>query len=79
MTKPRIAQRGPYEVEVAMGNSYAWCACGLSARQPFCDGAHKGGEFKPVIMDVTAGEAYKFCGCKNSANGALCDGAHKNL
>ena len=31
----------PAEVELEPGN-YAWCSCGRSANQPFCDGSHKG-------------------------------------
>ena len=79
MAEPEIAQKKPYHYTAEVDAKVSWCACGLSAKQPFCDGAHEGGEFRPVIMEVTAGESYKFCGCKNSANGALCDGAHKNL
>ena len=30
---------------------YAWCACGKSEKQPFCDGSHKGTDFSPIIMD----------------------------
>ena len=79
MAEPTIAQKKPYHHTAEADAKVAWCACGLSARQPFCDGSHKGGEFRPVIMDVIAGASYKFCGCKNSANGALYDGTHKNL
>jgi CDGSH-type Zn-finger protein len=57
----------------------AWCACGLSAKQPFCDGAHKGGEFRPVILDVEAGKSYAFCGCKKSGKSPMCDGTHGRL
>ena len=40
MAEPTIAQRTPYVVELAAGD-YWWCGCGLSRRQPFCDGSHK--------------------------------------
>lgn len=79
MTEPAIAQKAPYAVEVEAGKSYWWCACGKSARQPFCDGSHKGGPFTPVEHLATeSGTAY-FCGCKHSGKGALCDGTHKKL
>nr|XP_046258201.1 CDGSH iron-sulfur domain-containing protein 3, mitochondrial-like isoform X3 [Scatophagus argus] len=35
------AARLPYRVKVSAGKRYAWCACGHSKKQPFCDGAHK--------------------------------------
>ena len=41
MPEPNIAQKSPYAVQVEAGKSYYWCACGLSAGQPFCDGSHK--------------------------------------
>ena len=48
MADPVVAQEFPYHTEVEEGKSYHWCSCGQSANQPFCDGAHKGGDFKPV-------------------------------
>jgi len=79
MSKPEIAQKSPYAVEVEAGKSYWWCACGKSKQQPFCDGSHKGGEFSPVEHKADKDGTVYFCGCKNSANGALCDGTHKAL
>jgi len=31
----------PKYVTVEQGKKYYWCACGLSKKQPFCDGSHK--------------------------------------
>jgi CDGSH-type Zn-finger protein len=42
MPDPTIAQKAPFAVEVESGKSYFWCAWGRSAKQPFCDGSHKG-------------------------------------
>lgn len=79
MSKPEIAQKSPYAVEVEAGKSYWWCASGKSKNQPFCDGSHKGSEFSPKEFKATeSGTAY-FCGCKNSKSGVLCDGTHKSL
>jgi CDGSH iron-sulfur domain-containing protein 3 len=79
MTDPVIAQKAPFPVEVEAGKTYYWCACGKSAKQPFCDGSHKGTSFAPVAFKAEqTGKAY-FCGCKHSAKGALCDGSHKSL
>jgi CDGSH iron-sulfur domain-containing protein 3 len=40
MSEAVVAQQGPFAVELRAGRTYAWCACGRSARQPFCDGSH---------------------------------------
>jgi CDGSH iron-sulfur domain-containing protein 3 len=40
MSEAVVAQKGPFAVELRAGRTYAWCACGRSARQPFCDGSH---------------------------------------
>ena len=76
---PIIAQKAPYPTEVEAGKSYFWCACGRSARQPFCDGSHKGTGLSPLKYEATETRREFFCGCKQSAKGALCDGTHKGL
>jgi len=79
VTTPKIAQKAPYLVDVEEGKTYYWCSCGLSAKQPFCDGSHKGSAFTP--LPYTAGKTGQvaFCGCKATANQPLCDGAHRKL
>jgi CDGSH-type Zn-finger protein len=47
MTKGQRAGDGPIAVEVEKDKSYYWCACGISKKQPFCDGSHSGTKFKP--------------------------------
>jgi len=77
--EPKIAQKEPFAVELEAGKKYYWCACGESKNQPFCDGSHKGSEFKPTAFEAKkTGTAY-LCGCKHSDNAAFCDGSHKNL
>lgn len=76
---PKIAQTAPYPVEVEEGKSYFWCACGQSAKQPFCDGSHKGSDFTPVKYTAEASKKVFFCGCKHTAKAPLCDGSHKAL
>lgn len=76
---PIIAQKAPFPVEVEEGKSYFWCACGKSAKQPFCDGSHKGSEFNPVKYTAGASKKVFFCGCKHSSNTPLCDGSHAKL
>ncbi len=33
---------------VKLDHKYKWCACGMSDKQPLCDGSHKHTAFKPV-------------------------------
>ena len=79
MAEPVIAQKAPYAVAVEAGKTYYWCSCGKSAKQPFCDGSHKGTEFAPVAWTAEKTETAWFCGCKHTASQPLCDGAHKTL
>ncbi|MEM6986423.1 MAG: CDGSH iron-sulfur domain-containing protein [Pseudomonadota bacterium] len=79
MAKPVVTQAKPYVIEVEAGKSYFWCACGKSAKQPFCDGSHKGSDFAPVKYTASdSGKAF-FCGCKVSSSSPMCDGSHKSL
>jgi CDGSH-type Zn-finger protein len=77
MSEPVRAADGPFAVEVELGKSYFWCACGRSATQPFCDGSHKVTEFRPVKYEATESGTIYFCGCKGSGHKPLCDGSHK--
>lgn len=79
MSEAIIAQKAPYPVEVLAGKKYFWCQCGRSAKQPFCDGSHKGTGLAPLAYDATESKVVYFCGCKHSAKQALCDGSHKKL
>ncbi len=79
MDEPVIAQKGPYKIDVTKGEDYTWCACGRSASQPFCDGSHKGTEFRPVHYVAERDGEIAFCGCKRTANRPRCDGSHNNL
>ena len=76
---PIIAQKSPYPVEVTAGKTYFWCACGRSAKQPFCDGSHKDTSFAPVKYEAHADKKVFFCGCKTSGKSPLCDGSHNAL
>lgn len=40
-TLPEMPQKALYPVEVEAGKEYWWCACGKSAKAPYCDGTHK--------------------------------------
>ena len=79
MDKPTIAARAPIAVDVEVGKSYWWCACGKSANQPFCDGSHKGSSFAPVEYKATETAKKWFCACKQTAGQPFCDGSHGRL
>ena len=79
MTERAVFQKKSMPVEVEAGKIYYWCACGRSATQPFCDGAHKDTGIGPVPYKAEAtGKAF-FCGCKATKNEPLCDGSHKRF
>ena len=78
MTKPRCAQRGPYVLQVQPG-TYAWCACGLSKKQPFCDGSRAPTGIVPVIEEITTARQVAWCGCKTTLAKPFCDGSHAKL
>ena len=79
MSEAVMVQKAPFKVDVEEGKSYFYCACGKSAKQPFCDGSHKGTEFEPVRYTAEkSGTAY-FCGCRASDKSPLCDGSHNKL
>ncbi|MCX7374728.1 MAG: CDGSH iron-sulfur domain-containing protein [Alphaproteobacteria bacterium] len=79
MSTPNIAAKAPIAVEVEAGKNYWWCSCGLSKKQPFCDGSHKGSAFSPTQYTADKTGQVWFCACKHSKRGALCDGTHKSL
>lgn len=78
MNEPEIPQKSPIVQKVSPG-TYWWCACGKSAKQPFCDGSHKGTEFAPKKVEITAERQVAWCACKHSKNAPFCDGTHSRL
>lgn len=79
MPSPTIARLKPYLVEVKEGKSYFWCACGLSRKQPFCDGSHKTTGFEPLKWVANETGEKLFCACKHTEGQPFCDGAHNRL
>ena len=79
MSKPEIAQKAPYPVDVEAGRKYFWCACGKIGRQPFCDGSHEGTDITPMAYTAEEDRRLFFCGCKATAGAPLCDGSHNGL
>ena len=78
MNKPKCCQKGPF-VEKGEKKKYAWCSCGESANQPFCDGSHKCTGFSPIIAENEKERSIAWCGCKISGNPPFCDGSHSKL
>lgn len=78
MAMPESPQTKPYVLDESPGKR-AWCACGLSKKQPFCDGSHAGTEFRPVVVNVEKAGKVAWCGCKQSGNKPYCDGSHSRL
>ena len=76
MLKGRKAGDSAIVVEVEKNKSYFWCSCGLSSKQPFCDGSHKNSEFSPVRFIADETKKMFFCTCKQTNNQPFCDGSH---
>jgi len=74
------SQKGPFKVMVEKDKTYFWCSCGLSLKQPFCDGSHKKeGKFKSIKYIAKENENIFFCECKKTKNQPLCDGSHSKF
>lgn len=78
MEEPKAKQNAPYKVTLAP-KTYLWCTCGLSDKDPLCDGKHKGTEFMHQKFEITEEKDYWLCGCKKTKNPPFCDGTHKSL
>lgn len=78
MSDPVIVNKAPVVMELEPG-TYYWCSCGKSAKQPFCDGSHKGTDFRPHPFTVDENKKIPICQCKQTKNAPFCDGAHKRL
>lgn len=79
MADPTAGQLSPYLVELQAGRSYSWCRCGLSQRQPFCDGSHKDSGIAPLVFVAEISGAVNLCGCKQTGDEPYCDGSHNIL
>ncbi len=79
MSEPVIADKRPEVLELEPGETYYWCRCGRSAKQPFCDGSHAGTDFEPMAFEVSEKKRYALCLCKATEKSPFCDGTHKRL
>jgi CDGSH-type Zn-finger protein len=78
MSQPVEPPGPPYVIEVEPGR-YAWCRCGRSSRQPYCDGSHQGTGLAPLVVTIEETRTIAWCGCKRTATPPLCDGTHSRL
>ncbi len=75
-----IAQKGSYKVELKEGQTYLFCTCGRSQKQPFCDlSSHKETGHKPLSFKAEKDGLHYLCGCKHTGNKPYCDGTHKKI
>lgn len=79
MENPVVAQNSPFPVDVEAGKKYAWCRCGHSSKQPFCDGSHAGSGMSPVVFTAEDSKTVYLCGCKHTGGKPFCDGTHSTL
>ena len=76
---PFSSGSGTAAAELEAGKTYAWCACGKSENQPWCNGAHAGGEFTPTVFQAEENKTAAMCLCKQSKTPPYCDGSHMSL
>lgn len=76
MSLPKRAQEAPYAFEVEAGKTYCLCICGLSKKQPLCDGTHKGTGMKSHRWTAEKSGTVYFCRCKDTKSPPFCDGSH---
>lgn len=79
MQKAKIATKAPQLEQLEADKTYFWCACGQSAKQPWCDGSHKDSEFSPLRFSVEEAKTAAMCQCKQTKTPPYCDGSHKSL
>ncbi len=64
--KGKVAGNAPVLIGAEAGKNYAWCTCGLSDNQPFCNGEHKGSDFTPQIFSLNEVKKIALCTCKQT-------------
>jgi CDGSH-type Zn-finger protein len=79
MSRPLVAEKSPFPIEVEAGKTYFWCSCGRSGKQPFCDGSHSTTDFVPTPFKAQTSGVVYFCGCKLSEKAPLCNGTHNRI
>lgn len=76
MATGQIVQKQSFVVDQQPGNK-AWCACGLFTNQPYCSGAHKATELRPVIVEIAEAKKVVWCSRKQTKTPPFCNGIHR--
>ena len=79
MDEPRVGGTSPIECQLEQGKKYAWCSCGHSENQPYCDGNHKGTGMVPLVFEADENQTVYFCTCKKTCSQPYCDGSHNSI
>lgn len=79
MNNGQVAGKSPQMEQLEEGKTYAWCACGKSEKQPWCNGAHMGSEFAPNVFKAEESKTAAMCMCRQTKNPPYCDGSHMSL
>ncbi len=66
----------PVIVELEKDKTYAWCACGKTKNEPFCDGSHKKTDIIPLKFTAEKNGKFSLCTCKQTKKAPFCDGTH---
>ena len=87
---PNVASYGPCNLRIGEniidndrkitlkhGETKSWCTCGLSKKQPFCDGSHKNTDFRSLKWKIPDNQKFfSLCNCKYTRSPPYCDGSH---
>ncbi len=76
MSEAKRAGDVPEMIDIEAGKNYAWCSCGMSENQPWCNGAHQSTEMTPFVFKLEEGKKVAMCMCKQTSNPPYCDGSH---
>ncbi|MBT2163047.1 CDGSH iron-sulfur domain-containing protein [Zobellia barbeyronii] len=69
----------PVKIALEKDKRYAWCTCGHSETNVFCDGSHKQyGKPGSLVFQVDEDKEARICTCKLTSNPPYCDGSHNN-
>ena len=79
MNNGKMSGKSPQMEQLEEGKMYAWCACGKSENQLWCNGSHIGSEFTPKVFKAEESKTAAMCMCKQTKNPPYCDGSHMSL